>query len=84
VRADLAMLRAARAHALWHERERIELHDVEAVAALALAQRNFASQRDYEDAGVLRRAAAAAGQRSVLASLEQWSRAQGIATERVQ
>jgi Tfp pilus assembly protein PilF len=56
----------------------------DATAALALAQRNFASQRDYEDAGVLRRAAAAAGQRKVLASLEQWSRAQGIATERVQ
>jgi magnesium chelatase subunit D len=39
VRADLAMLRAARAHALWHDRERIELEDVEAVAELALAHR---------------------------------------------
>ncbi|HEU4577578.1 MAG TPA: ATP-binding protein [Polyangiaceae bacterium] len=39
VRADLAMLRAARAHALWHEREQIELEDVEAVAELALAHR---------------------------------------------
>jgi Tfp pilus assembly protein PilF len=53
-------------------------------AALLLAQRNFASQRDYEDASVLRRAAAAAGQRAVLAGLEQWTRAQGIAGERVQ
>jgi magnesium chelatase subunit D len=39
VRADLAMLRAARAHAVWHERETIENEDVEAVAELALAHR---------------------------------------------
>jgi magnesium chelatase subunit D len=39
VRADLAMLRAARAHALWHERDAIELEDVEVVAELALAHR---------------------------------------------
>jgi magnesium chelatase subunit D len=39
VRADLAMLRAARAHAVWHERSTIELLDVDAVAELALAHR---------------------------------------------
>jgi magnesium chelatase subunit D len=39
VRADLAMLRAARAHAVWHGRETIELEDVDAVAELALAHR---------------------------------------------
>jgi len=39
VRADLAMLRAARAHAAWHERDEIALADVDAVAELALAHR---------------------------------------------
>jgi len=39
VRADLAMLRAARAHAAWHEREAITADDVDAVAELALAHR---------------------------------------------
>ena len=39
VRADLAMLRAARAHAVWQGREVIEHGDVDAVAELALAHR---------------------------------------------
>jgi magnesium chelatase subunit D len=39
VRADLAMLRAARAHAAWHARREITLEDVDAVAELALAHR---------------------------------------------
>lgn len=39
VRADLAMLRAARAHAAWQGRERIESEDVDAVAELALSHR---------------------------------------------
>jgi magnesium chelatase subunit D len=39
VRADLAMLRAARAHAAWHERDEIRVSDVDAVAELALAHR---------------------------------------------
>jgi magnesium chelatase subunit I len=39
VRADLAMLRAARAHAAWHERAAISAEDVDAVAELALAHR---------------------------------------------
>ena len=39
VRADLAMLRAARAHAAWHERNEITAADVDAVAELALAHR---------------------------------------------
>ncbi|MEY2930802.1 MAG: hypothetical protein RL033_1551 [Pseudomonadota bacterium] len=44
VRADLAMLRAARAHAAWHERDTIEVADVEAVAELALAHRRRATE----------------------------------------
>ena len=39
VRADLAMLRAARAHAAWNERDMILPSDVDAVAELALAHR---------------------------------------------
>jgi Mg-chelatase subunit ChlI/Mg-chelatase subunit ChlD len=39
VRADLAMLRAARAHAAWHGRGAISSDDIEAVAELALAHR---------------------------------------------
>lgn len=39
VRADLAMLRAARAHAVWQGRDVIEHADVDAVAELALAHR---------------------------------------------
>jgi Mg-chelatase subunit ChlI/Mg-chelatase subunit ChlD len=39
VRADLAMLRAARAHAAWHERSEITAADVDAVAEFALAHR---------------------------------------------
>lgn len=42
VRADLAMLRAARAHAAWHERDEITTADVDAVAELALAHRRRA------------------------------------------
>jgi magnesium chelatase subunit D len=39
VRADLAMLRAARAQAAWNGREQIASEDVDAVAELALAHR---------------------------------------------
>jgi magnesium chelatase subunit D len=39
VRADLAMLRAARAHAAWQGRSEIRDEDVDAVAELALAHR---------------------------------------------
>jgi magnesium chelatase subunit D len=39
VRADLAMLRAARAHAAWHDRAEILPADVDAVAEFALAHR---------------------------------------------
>lgn len=39
VRADLAMLRAARAHAAWEGRDAIAADDVAAVAELALAHR---------------------------------------------
>lgn len=39
VRADLVMLRAARAHAAWQQREHISAGDVQAVAELALHHR---------------------------------------------
>jgi len=39
VRADLALLRAARAHAAWHERDVICEVDIEAVSELALVHR---------------------------------------------
>ncbi len=39
VRADLAMLRAARANAAWHGRDQITIEDVDAVAELALRHR---------------------------------------------
>jgi magnesium chelatase subunit D len=39
VRADLAMLRAARAHAAFHERSQIDDEDIAAVAELALSHR---------------------------------------------
>jgi magnesium chelatase subunit D len=42
VRADLAMLRAARAHAAWRGGQSIEVEDVDAVAELALAHRRQA------------------------------------------
>jgi magnesium chelatase subunit I len=45
VRADLAMLRAARAHAAWHKREEIGESDIEAVAELALAHRRRGAGR---------------------------------------
>ncbi len=44
VRADLAMLRAARAHAAWHGRDAILEADVDAVAELALAHRRRAGR----------------------------------------
>jgi hypothetical protein len=52
----------------------------DASAALALAQRNFSTQRDYEDVALLRRAALAANASAVVSSVERWSRTQGIAT----
>jgi Tfp pilus assembly protein PilF len=47
-------------------------------AALALAQRNFTTQRDAEDVDLLRRAAAAARQPEVGARIDAWSRKQGL------
>ena len=45
----------------------------DAQAALALAQRNFRAQRDYEDVDILRRAAVAAHRMDVVAMLDRWS-----------
>jgi hypothetical protein len=50
----------------------------DADAALALAQRNFASQRDHEDVRLLQRAAARAHQPQALAAAREWSRAEGV------
>ena len=50
-----------------------------AVAALALAQRNFENQRDYEDVDILRRAAMAAHRPDALVELERWARSQHLA-----
>ena len=49
-------------------------------AALALAIKNFSSQRDYEDVELLRRAAAAAGKPDALAALDAWARTQQMPT----
>lgn len=50
-----------------------------ATAALALAQRNFQNQRDYEDVDILHRAATAARRQDVLAMLRGWERSQHLA-----
>lgn len=46
--------------------------------ALALAVRNFTTQRDAEDVDLLLRAAAAAGQPQALQPLREWAAAQGL------
>jgi Mg-chelatase subunit ChlI/Mg-chelatase subunit ChlD len=51
VRADIAMLRAARAHAAWHGRAEITAQDVEAVAELALAHRRRAGHNEPPPSG---------------------------------
>jgi len=51
VRADLAMLRAARAHAAWHERDAIQASDVDAVAELALGHRRREPRAGASSAG---------------------------------
>lgn len=50
----------------------------DASAALALALRNFRTQRDFEDVDILRRAALAARQPRALAGLQAWMRAEGL------
>lgn len=50
----------------------------DAVAALALAQRNFEAQRDHEDVDILQRAAIAAGQPAALAPLQAWAASQRL------
>ena len=51
-----------------------------AQAALALAIKNFSSQRDHEDVELLRRAAAAAGKPESLVALDAWARTQQLPT----
>lgn len=48
------------------------------VPALALAQRNFATQRDAEDVDILLRAASAAGRPDVVREVEHWARTQHL------
>lgn len=50
----------------------------DAMAALALAQRNFETQRDYEDVDLLRRAAAAAHRPEALVPLRAWAQSQRL------
>ncbi len=50
----------------------------DAAGALALAQRNFQTQRDYEDVDVLRRAAMAAKRPQALDALNAWARSQQL------
>ena len=50
----------------------------DAPAALALALRNFESQRDHEDVDLLLRAAAAASRPDALAGLAAWARREGL------
>lgn len=47
-------------------------------AALPLAKRNFAEQRDHEDVELLRRAALAAGQPQAWQPVEAWAHSQGL------
>lgn len=90
-RADAGALRAsldrryARLHALGATPElrdeaefRLSLAG-DSDAALALAQRNFATQKDREDVDLLRRAAAAAGRPQALAAVHAWARREGVA-----
>jgi Tfp pilus assembly protein PilF len=60
------------------EAERLLLLEGEVDAALALALRNFARQREPEDAELLQRAAAAAGDAGALAPLHAWRRAEQV------
>jgi Mg-chelatase subunit ChlI/Mg-chelatase subunit ChlD len=62
VRADLAMLRAARANAAWNDRMEITSDDVDAVAELALAHR-VSSERSGPQGGGGRGGAAEGGGR---------------------
>ena len=50
----------------------------DADGALALAQRNFMNQRDYEDVDLLLRAATAASRTDVVAGTKAWAASQGI------
>lgn len=50
----------------------------DAPAALALAQRNFEQQRDFEDVGLLQRAALAARRPEVLGPLRNWAATQHL------
>jgi hypothetical protein len=55
----------------------------DAEAALALAQDNFATQKDSEDVDLLLRAATAAGRARVVAETQAWARANGVAATEV-
>ncbi|HJW47039.1 MAG TPA: hypothetical protein VJ484_11195, partial [Lysobacter sp.] len=79
--------RYALAHALGSEpelRDEAEFllalrHDP--VAALELAQRNFRTQRDYEDVDILQRAALAAQRPQALGPLQAWAQSQRLSLQ---
>lgn len=54
----------------------------DADTALVLAQRNFETQRDFEDVDLLLRAAAAAKRTDALGPLHDWARSQGLSLPR--
>lgn len=61
------------------EEGQVALHlDRDAAAALALAQRNFATQKDTRDLRLLAAAAAAAGDAPALQAIRQWLRQSGF------
>ncbi len=81
--------RYALAHAVGTEPELRDEADFRLViennplAALALAQKNFGQQRDFEDVDILLRAARAAGRSDVVADTAAWLLRSGIDTRRV-
>lgn len=82
--ADALAVRYATAHAVGAQPElRDEAEFLlslrgDAGAALALALRNFETQRDYEDIDLLNRAARAAGRPESLAGLRTWAAGEGL------
>lgn len=80
-RFDAALARGDRGHAREQARFALDLLG-DAPQALALAQANWAWQREPADALLLLRAAAAAGQSEAAAPVRLWAREQGFADVR--
>ena len=80
-RFDAALARGDRSHAREQARFALDLLG-DAPQALALAQANWAWQREPADALLLLRAAQAAGQPEAAAPVREWAREQGFADAR--